>query len=425
MIQIHVKLLARFLHAKPIKNFMPTASGKIGHKELTKLHQRGAIVWDGQLKGFGARRSENFITFVLMYRTREGRQRWYTIGRYGSPWTPDTARDEAKRLLYEVARGGDPAEVKTKARDAETVEDLCKQYMEEAESGLLRIRGGREKKVSTLKGDRSRVDCHIVPRLGRRSVAAVAQQDIENFMLEVAQDVGKPTASRAVGLLGAIFQYAVKRKVRPDNPVRGVERFAGQQRKRRPTDEEYAALGAAIRAANGWPAVLAASKFLALSGWRSGEALTLRRADVDFGRRTAILDDTKSGRSVRPLSYRAIEVLKGVRTTGDLFFVTPTGRKIDSGYFTNLFRTLVGGPDDITPHVLRHSFASLANDLGFTDATVAAMLGHVGQTMTSRYQHSADAVLLKAADTVADATAALMGDEAPQGAVVSIWSAVS
>src|SRR5262245_25968879 len=398
---------------------MPTASGKIGHKELTKLYQRGDIVWDGQLKGFGARRSETFITFVLMYRTREGRQRWYTIGRYGSPWTPDTARDEAKRLLYEVARGGDPAEVKNNARHAETVEDLCKQYMEEAASGLLRISGGREKKASTLKSDRSRVDCHIVPRLGLRSVAAVTQQDIENFMLEVAQDVGKPTASRAVGLLGAIFQYAVKRKVRPDNPVRGVERFAGQQRKRRPTDEEYAALGAAIRAANGWPAVLAASKFLALSGWRSGEALTLRRADVDFGRRTAILDDTKSGRSVRPLSYRAIEVLKGVRTTGDLFFVTPTGRKIDSGYFTNLFRTLIGDiADDVTPHVLRHSFASLGNDLGLTDATIGALLGHVGTTMTSRYQHSSDPVLLKAADAIADATAALMGDGREQWAVV-------
>jgi hypothetical protein len=48
-----------------------------------------------------------------------------------------------------------------------------------------------------------------------------------------------------------------------------------------------------------------------------------------------------------------------------------------------------------------------------------ARLGHVGQTMTSRYQHSADAVLLKAADAVADETARLMGEAAPQGAVVS------
>jgi hypothetical protein len=71
-----------------------------------------------------------------------------------------------------------------------------------------------------------------------------------------------------------------------------------------------------------------------------------------------------------------------------------------------MFRALVGDlPEDVTPHVLRHSFASLAADFGFADATVAALLGHVGQTMTSRYQHSADAVLLKAADAVADETA--------------------
>lgn len=86
-----------------------------------------------------------------------------------------------------------------------------------------------------------------------------------------------------------------------------------------------------------------------------------------------------------------------------------------------MFRRLIGDmPKDITPHILRHSFASLANDLGFTDATVAAMLGHVGQTMTSRYQHSSDAVLLKAADAVADATAILMGEAPPQGAVVPL-----
>jgi integrase len=109
-----------------------------------------------------------------------------------------------------------------------------------------------------------------------------------------------------------------------------------------------------------------------------------------------------------------------VPTAGDLFFPTPSGRLYQSGFFGRMFRALVGHlPEDVTPHVFRHSFASLANDLGQTDATVAALIGHVGQTMTSRYQHSADAVLLKAADAVADETARLMG-EAAQGAVVPL-----
>ena len=67
-------------------------------------------------------------------------------------------------------------------------------------------------------------------------------------------------------------------------------------------------------------------------------------------------------------------------------------------------------PGDVTPHVLRHSFASLASDLGYSEPTIAAMVGHKGRTITSRYVHSADAVLLAAADTVTNKTALLMGD---------------
>jgi integrase len=60
------------------------------------------------------------------------------------------------------------------------------------------------------------------------------------------------------------------------------------------------------------------------------------------------------------------------------------------------------------PHVLRHSFASLAGDLEYSEPTIAALVGHKGRTSTSRYMHAADAVLLAAADAVANRTAALM-----------------
>ncbi|WP_457103651.1 hypothetical protein [Mesorhizobium sp. URHB0026] len=49
--------------------------------------------------------------------------------------------------------------------------------------------------------------------------------------------------------------------------------------------------------------------------------------------------------------------------------------------------------------MLRHSFASIANDLGFTEATVAALLGHSRGTVTSRYIHAVDTALIMAADT--------------------------
>ncbi len=77
-------------------------------------------------------------------------------------------------------------------------------------------------------------------------------------------------------------------------------------------------------------------------------------------------------------------------------------------------------PADITPHVLRHSFISLAADLGYSEPTIAALVGHKGQSITSRYVHAADAVLLAAADRMAQRTAELMGEPAPAGDVVSL-----
>jgi integrase len=63
---------------------------------------------------------------------------------------------------------------------------------------------------------------------------------------------------------------------------------------------------------------------------------------------------------------------------------------------------------DITPNVLRHSFISLGADLGYSDITIGAIVGHKGRTITSRYVHSADSVLLSAADAISNQTAALM-----------------
>jgi Phage integrase family len=71
-------------------------------------------------------------------------------------------------------------------------------------------------------------------------------------------------------------------------------------------------------------------------------------------------------------------------------------------------------PADITPNVLRHSFASLAADLGYNEPTIATLLGHKAHSITSSYVHSADAVLLAAADAVATATMKLMASDQAQ-----------
>jgi integrase len=55
---------------------------------------------------------------------------------------------------------------------------------------------------------------------------------------------------------------------------------------------------------------------------------------------------------------------------------------------------------NLTPHGLRHAYASVASDLGYAEPTIAALIGHATRTMTSRYIHHLDQALIAAADAV-------------------------
>ena len=387
-------------------------------------------VWDPALSGFGARRQRSSaVSYIIMYRTPAGRLRRYTIGRHGK-WTPDTARAEAKRLLGRVAAGDDPADAKQENRRVATMAELCDDYLVDANAGRLMSRRRAPKKASTVATDAGRIEHHIKPLLGRMAVRAVTRDDVERFMHDVAEGKtakneksgkvhgltvvtgGRGTATRTTGLLGSIFTYAVRKKLRDDNPCFGVTRFADRKRDRRLSDAEYRALGKGLSAAEGkvWPPALAAIRFTALTGWRSGEVTGLTWPEVDIERRTAILADSKTGRSVRPLSKAGCEVLASLpQSAGYVFKASRRSGKM-SGLPSFFERVVVLGglPPDVTPHVLRHSFASVAADLGLSDSTIATLLGHARHSVTSQYMHHADAVLLAAADAVADRITGLL-----------------
>jgi integrase len=270
-------------------------------------------------------------------------------------------------------------------------------------------------------------------------VGAVTRRDIERFQDAVTAGEtaaascgprgggrltgGQGAATRTMGLLGAVFQFAVKRSMRADNPVRGVERHADGRRERRASADEYAALGQALRTmpATVWPVAIAAAHFLAVTGWRRGEMLALKWSEVDLAGRTARLGDTKTGASTRPLSNAACDVLRSIPRMGELVF--PASRRDNQAMagFHKVWLAIARRaalPADVTPHVLRHSFASVAADLGFSELTIAALIGHKLGSITSRYSHHADAVLLAAADAVAKRIEEQLGYAEPAGVVV-------
>jgi integrase len=58
---------------------------------------------------------------------------------------------------------------------------------------------------------------------------------------------------------------------------------------------------------------------------------------------------------------------------------------------------------EITPHVVRHSYATLAIELGVPEATVAALLGHAKTAVTAGYIHARVKHLVEAADVISRA----------------------
>ena len=55
--------------------------------------------------------------------------------------------------------------------------------------------------------------------------------------------------------------------------------------------------------------------------------------------------------------------------------------------------------EGVTPHTLRHTFGSVAGGLGFSELTIAALLGHAARGVTQGYVHIDEALKLAATRT--------------------------
>jgi integrase len=88
---------------------------------------------------------------------------------------------------------------------------------------------------------------------------------------------------------------------------------------------------------------------------------------------------------------------------------------VGDGHFIGVVRVLdrvcaKANLTEVTPHVLRHTFASVAGDLGFSELTIAGLLGHAARGVTQGYVHL-DAALAVAADRVSAEIAKLLDGE--------------
>jgi len=290
---------------------------------------------------------------------------------------------------------------------------------------------GRPKKKSTLDIDAGRMDRHIKPVLGNRLVREIALADINRFFHAVrtgktAKTVktgnrgvarvtgGEATATRTVELLGSIFSYAIRHGLRPDNPVAGFERPPTKRRDRVLSPEEYKALEQAFRdleAEGANKTSIAAYRSLALTGCRKSEIFSLRRAEFDRHNQALRLPDTKTGQQTRAVGEIALEAIETAPTREANEFAFPAAKGDSHIVGVKIFREAVKRAmlEGVTLHTLRHSFASVALELEYSELTIAGLLGHRMHSMTSRYAHHVDRSLVAAANRVSRTIAERMG----------------
>jgi site-specific recombinase XerD len=405
----------------------PPEPSKVGVKVRERFR------WDRELRGFGVQVMPSGLkSFVIQYRTPEGRPRRLVIGRYGL-MTVEEARSLAHEKLVAASKGLDPAAEAAKAAGRQTVTEVCDWYLREAEAGRILGRRRRPIKASTLVMDRSRIEAHIKPLLGRRQIASLKLGDVEGAQADIAAGKtskprigsrggtttgGEGVAARTMSSLHAILEHAVRLGQIDANPARGVRKLASTPRIRRLSRAEIERLGKAMNLCSEQgehPTGLAATRFLLLTGFRRMEGLGLQRAWLDEEEQAIRFPDTKSGAQTRVIGQAAVELLLALpRTRSPFFFPADWG----DGHFIGLVRVLdrvckAAELQDVTPHTLRHTFASLAGDLGFSELTIAALLGHSARGVTQRYVHIDEALRLTGDRVAAEMADILNGKAAP------------
>jgi integrase len=313
---------------------------------------------------------------------------------------------------------------------------MCDEYLRAARAGLVGTRFRRAKRATTIAIDEGRVSRHINPLIGALRARDVNRADVQRMADRIAQGKtagvfkgkargkavvtgGAGTAARVVGLLGGIYSWAEQRGYVPGpSPTKGTQTMQGEAKDRVLSPPELGALGKSMREIEAKsPAAVAALRLIVLTGMRREEACGLRWSEIDAGGHCVRLERTKTGRSTRPIGDSALTLLHDLsQAKSSETWLFPN--RDDSGS-ADLKKSIVAifniaGLKDARSHDMRRTFGSIAADEGYSDATIAELLGHARRGVTARhYIRRPDAALVQAADKVSATIAAALDRDRP------------
>lgn len=354
-----------------------------------KAAEPGSVVRDPTVPGLHLRvLPSGRRTFYLYFRTKAGRERRPKVGDWPL-FTIAQARDVAKSILQEVAKGHDPMAERKAAKEAPRVDDLMDRYKTEHAAGK-----------KSEREDKRIIDVYVTPRLGRRKVADVTYDDVLGLHRSMADS--PYMANRVLSLLSKAFSLAETWQMRPrgTSPCHGVRRFTERPRRRYMSGSEAPAIAAALNARREThPRQVAFIYLLILTGARCGEIEAAMPEWLNGAKLE--LPDSKTGARTIYLPQPVMDILEALpRAPGETLVGIRAPRK-----FWNGVRKAAGCPD-LRLHDLRHSFASAALSAGLTLAQIGELLGHANPQTTQRYAH----LIEEMANTAVEQTSSVILD---------------
>jgi integrase len=394
-------------------------SAKITIRAVESL-KLGETIRDTDMKGFIVRRQANAIAYALHTRVK-GRLSLLTIGKHGSPWTPDSARNEARRLLVEIASGADPAAMRRKDRGQPTIKAFGAEYLDE--------HARPHKRPASIAADERGLRWHIEPLIGKIRVADLNRADVQRMVRAIAagktaaerpKDAkrgpavrgGTIAANRVLALLSKMMVLAETKGLRPQgtNPCKNIAKHKETKRRRYLNGAEMAEIGKALASmdkAN--PYFVALIRLLLLTGARRNEIASAQWAQVDWTRAKLVLEESKTGFKEIALPPPAMELLKNLpRREKSPWIIPSANAEKPLLALAKPWKKLIGlaNTAGLRVHDLRHSFAAAGVASGLNLPVIGGILGHASAATTKRYAHVADDLASVSAGKIAATIAA-------------------
>jgi integrase len=348
--------------------------------------------------------------FMLQYRTNAGERRKPALGLYGE-LTVEQARSLAQEWLAQVRRGGDPAAEKAEARQAPTVADLCKKFMEDYSK--------KRNKLSTQAGYQAVINRNIIPLLGRKKVQDVKRPDIAGLMEKLSYK--QTEANKVFSVLRKMFNMAEVWGYRPDgtNPCRHVPMFPAGKSTHLISDEEMGNLFRQLdkiesEGLENYVIPLGIRLQFEFAGRRS-EIIALEWDWVDLQNRRVVWPDSKTGGMSKPMSEEAYRLLSTAPRQEGCRYVLPSpshaGKHLTTGeYYGGWSRALkAAGATHVGTHGIRHRSATDIANSGIPVKVGMALTAHKTVVMFMRYVHTEDKPVRDAAELVANRRKTITG----------------